>query len=116
MSGRPLVPPGLMDGNRRAEGHRAFLRTHIPKRAPNPAPGPGSCGQAAEPSAAGKTRPKTPRGGQRPQSPHSAFSRWIEAKLARRDWPRLAKSESAVERGLVIAPGYFQQLGSQLLA
>jgi hypothetical protein len=30
--------------------------------------------------AAAKTRPKTARGGERPETPNSAFNRWIEAK------------------------------------
>ena len=47
---------------------------------PNPDPGPGTCGQAAEPSAAGKARPKTARGGKSPQPPHSELNRWIEGK------------------------------------
>ena len=45
-----------------------------------PDPGPGPVDKPQNQSAAGKTRPETAREGKPPQPPHSAFSRWIEAK------------------------------------
>ena len=47
-------------------------------RPPAPAPGPGP-GTSRRTVSGRKNTPENPRGGQRPQSPHSAFSRWIEA-------------------------------------
>jgi hypothetical protein len=42
-------------------------------------PRPRNYGQAAEHASGSKTRPKMARGGERPETPHSAFNRWIEA-------------------------------------
>ena len=52
------------------------VRTRTPERAsPTPVPAPDDPGQAAEPSAAGRTRPPSPHRRERPQE----ISRWIEA-------------------------------------
>ena len=69
---RPAADRGLTSPDRSAP--------HARKGIPTPDPGPGTCGHAAEPSAAGRIRPKAAPGGERPKTPHSAFNRWIQAK------------------------------------
>jgi hypothetical protein len=69
---RPAGDHGLTSPDRSAPAR--------PTGIPTPDPGPGTCGHAAEPSAAGRTRPKTARGGERPETPHPAFNRWIQAQ------------------------------------
>ena len=46
-----------------------------------PDPGPGNLWTSRRTVSGRENTPKTTRGGQSPKPPHSAFNRWIEAKV-----------------------------------